>query len=225
MPVRRIPSVLAVAVGATASLLALAAPVSAHVTVSPGEVPADDYGVVELMVPHGCGEAPTEELSVQLDPAIQSVTAEAVPGWTVDYTTADLDEPYELHGSEVTTYVAEITWTADEGALSGDQYVTFGISARWPADPGATIALPAVQRCDDGSETAWIETDADAEHPAPVVEIVPISADGDQAHGDEVAAPEADDDGSSSTVGIVALVLAGLALAGSAYAVVSTRRA
>ncbi len=219
MSVRRIATVL---VAAVAALVALAAPAAAHVTVSPGEVPADGYGVVELMVPHGCGESPTQELSVQLDPAIRSVTAEAVPGWTVEYTDADLDEPYELHGAQITSYVAEVTWTADDGALAPDQYVTFGISALWPDADGTTIAIPAVQRCEDGSETAWIDADPESEHPDPAVEVVAAS---DQTHDDVVAAPDGQDGDSSNTLGIVALVLAVIALAGAGYAVATARRA
>ncbi|MBK5222408.1 MAG: DUF1775 domain-containing protein [Acidimicrobiia bacterium] len=68
--------------------------------------------MLTLTVPHGCGEAPTSELTVQLPDSLQSVKAEAVPGWSSAYEMADLDEPYELHGTTITEYVDTITWTA-----------------------------------------------------------------------------------------------------------------
>lgn len=231
MPVRRILTGLAVA---AALVVSFAAPASAHVTISPGEAPADGYAVVELMVPHGCEDAATEELSVQLDPGMQSVRAEAVPGWTAEYTMAELDEPYDLHGTQITEYVAEITWTATGEPLATDQFLTFGINAKWPATPGEAIAIPAVQRCVDGSETAWIETAADAEHPAPVVQVVSSDGDGhgdptadasdDQAGDDETASAADDSDDSSSTLAIVAIVASVVALGASGFALATARK-
>jgi uncharacterized protein YcnI len=220
---RRLFSLVALA---AVSLVAVAVPASAHVTVSPDEAPAGGYGVVELSVPHGCEDAPTNELAVQLDPGIRSVKAQAVPGWTASYTMADLDEPYELHGTEITEYVAEITWTAAGDPLAPDQYMTFGISAQWPDTVGETVLLPAVQRCTDGSETAWIDEDPDAELPAPAVSIVEAAEGG---HGEEVADEEAagdasDDDSSSDTLAIVAIVVAVLALAVAGASFAATRR-
>lgn len=222
-------------------LVAIAAPAAAHVTVSPSEAPAAGYQTVELSVPHGCDGEATAELSVQLTQEVQSVKAQSIPGWEVTYERAELDEPFDNHGITITEYVSTITWTSTGDPLPDDQYMTFGISARWPDAAGDEVLLPAVQRCPSGAESAWIETDPDAEHPAPRVTL--FAADG--GHGDtgddgtddasdepvvssdgatdEAAAPSSDD-GSSDGLAIVALVLGIAALLASGVAVMSARR-
>ena len=53
----RIKTTLAAA--AACSLVA-AAPAAAHVTIEPGEAPADGYATLQVQVPHGCdGRCPT----------------------------------------------------------------------------------------------------------------------------------------------------------------------
>jgi hypothetical protein len=50
----------------------------------------------------------------------------------------------------------------------------FGIRARFPLEPGTTVARPVVQRCGD-VEVAWIEPPNEGEerpeHPAPLISI------------------------------------------------------
>ncbi len=233
----------AVAALAALAFLAVTAPAaSAHVTVSPSEAPAGGYGTIRFTVPHGCGTEPTSVLMVQLPDTLQSVTAEAVPGWEVTYTREELDEPYENHGATITEYVSVVRWEAVADPLPSDQYLTFGLSARWPDAAGDEILLPAIQECPDGSEVAWIDTDPSSETPAPRVTLV---ASGGHGHGsdeetatdeqaamtDEPATTEesasaagASENSGTDALAVAALVLSVVAVGLGAYAAVASRR-
>lgn len=199
---RRAPIVLAaVAVLAVASI----GPAAAHVTIDPSEAPAGGYGTIHFSVPHGCGAEPTEELSVQLPPSVRSTTAQAVPGWEVSYETEEIDEAPET----LTEYISVVTWTAVDEPLAADQFLTFGISARWPDDPGDTLLIPAIQRCTDGSESAWIDPDSSADYPAPTVRLAERGhghshrhdEDGGHSHDDDEGSHSHDDDDAAGTSG------------------------
>lgn len=232
----------AVASGALgAALLLGVAPANAHVTVSPDSAAAEGYTVLTLTVPHGCGGEATNEIEVKLPETFQSVTPQAVPGWEVTRTMAELDEPYELHGSTVTEYTDTLRWSTTSSPLAADEYLTFGISAKMPAETADRVLIPVVQRCVDGSEEAWINTDPASDLPAPAIAITASAGDahgdsqGDSAASDDqdaAAAPSAQgtasatesSDSSSNTLAIVALVagLAGLGLGG--YSLVAKKR-
>ena len=66
---------------------------------------------------------------------------------------------------------------------------------KMPDLAGETVLLPTVQTCVDGSESAWLDADPEAEHPAPMVELV--AADGD-GHGS--ASSDAPDESSDEPV-------------------------
>jgi hypothetical protein len=176
---------------------------------------------------------------VQLRDDISSVSAQAVPGWEVSYDRRPLDEPIELHGEQVTEYVASVTWTAQGEPLADGQFLRYGISMKTPDLEGETLLLPTVQTCVDGSESAWIDEDPEADHPAPSIELVAAEGDGhggseSDAEGAEAqeastdaesasaASETAESDESSDTV---ARVLAAVAiLVGLAAVGVSLRR-
>lgn len=220
-------SLVALLVAVVASATVLVVPVAAHVTVSPSEAPAGGYGTIYFSVPHGCGPEPTEALIVQLPETLQSVTAEAVPGWDVTYTTAELDEPYDNHGQTVTEYISEIEWRAQGAPLPTDQFLTFGVTARWPDLPGATILLPAIQECPDGGEATWIDPAADADGPAPRVTLIAAGDQPVRGSSGDAAAPTGGggtDGGETNAVAIIALVIAVAALGVAGFSVVSARR-
>lgn len=228
---------LAAALTATAfTLLAFAPAASAHVTPVDPTAPAGDYATVELQVPHGCDGQATNVVSVQLRDDISSVSAQAVPGWEVSYDRQPLDEPIELHGEQVTEYVASVTWTATGEPLADGQFLRYGISMKTPDLAGETLLLPTVQTCVDGSESAWIDEDPESDHPAPAVELVAseggghgdggtdaeeVSSDGAATEGGETAsaADTESEEGSDAVARVLAaiaivvgLVAAGLAL-------------
>lgn len=183
----------AAAFGLTLALVVLAATAaSAHVTVSPTEAPAGGYSVLTFAVPHGCDDAPTTQVKIQMPELIPQVTPTVNPNWEVEKVMETLDEPIEGgHGEQITERVAQVVYTAKTPLPDGLRD-TFELSLQLPDTPGERVAFPVVQVCEGGAETAWIEIpDPDAseepEHPAPVVEVTAAEGDGHGGSGDEAA--------------------------------------
>ncbi|MEN5076153.1 YcnI family protein [Isoptericola cucumis] len=214
---------------------------SAHVTVTPdgadGAV-AGGYTTLTFKVPNESADAATTKVEVDLpaDTPFTSVSVEPVPGWTAEVTNADLPEPVEVHGTEVTEAPTRVVWTADEGAgVRAGQFQRFTISAGPVPEGVDELLLPATQTYSDGEVVAWDEPAAadgtEPEHPAP---LLPVTGEpsGDaaaesQASADTAGAASSGDDGSgvALTLGAVGL---GLGLVGAVTGVVAlsrTRRA
>lgn len=114
LPARR---TAAVALAAAASVVALAGPAFAHVTVNPGSAEQGGYTAVDFRVPNENDAAGTVKLEVNLplDHPLASVRTQPLPGWTSTVEKAKLDKPIKVHGNDVNEAVAKITWTADAG--------------------------------------------------------------------------------------------------------------
>lgn len=205
---------------AVATSLIAAAPAAAHVTIAPGEAPADGYATLQVQVPHGCDGSPTKAVRVQIPESVPSVTPQVHPGWEV--TTEDgPKDAVELHGETVTRGVKEIVWTVtDAGPLPDERLDVFGMSVKLPAGKaGDPVYFPTVQECVKG-ESGWIqipqagESEDDLESPAPAV--VLTASESEHGHSATAAdsATETDDsdDGPSTGLVIAALVLGGLGL-------------
>lgn len=215
---------------AALGVVALAGPAAAHVTPSVTSAPAGSYLKFDLRVPHGCGEAATDQVEVKIPDGINSVTPQVVPGWTIERTIVPLDPPLDDgHGGQLTERTAVITWTG--GPLAHDQLEEFGLSVKLPDTPGETLAFPVVQTCEGGTTTAWIEVPEEGkdepDHPAPVIELTASTGDGhgsssDDAEAEEEAAAPAstssDHDSSATPLAVagIALGAAGLAVGGTA---------
>ncbi|WP_029431315.1 YcnI family protein [Blastococcus sp. URHD0036] len=233
MPVRPLRVLAAVSVTTVAVLAAGVGTASAHIRVSSADAAPGGYGELTFRVPNESDTASTVSLRVQIptDTPLASVSVKPVPGWTATTTTGAIDPPVEVHGSEVTEAVTEITWTADAGAgIAPGEYQTFSISAG-PIPDVDELVLPTIQTYDDGEESAWIEPtvegEEEPENPAPVLSLTgsdDAGHDADEASSDDstdasdATADDSDDsDGLAVTalvVGIVGLVagLAGLGL-------------
>jgi uncharacterized protein YcnI len=213
---------------ATAALLLLAAPASAHIEPTIESAAAGSYTTFSLQVPHGCGEAGTAKLEVQIPDSILSVTPEVVPGWTITRTTEHLDKPLDDgEGGQVTDRTSVITWTG--GPLAHDQLELFGLSVKMPDTPGRTVSFPTIQTCEDGAHTDWIEPTVsgqdEPDHPAPTIHLTAADAD---EHGDAetAAATSADDDSDSATpLAVAGIVIGALGLAVGGTALVKSRSA
>lgn len=226
----------AVVAAVSLSVVALGVgPASAHVRVSSADAAPGGYGELTFRVPTESDTASTVRLAVQLptDTPIGSVSVKPVPGWTAATETTTLATPVTVHGSEITEAVSKVTWTADAGAgIAPGQYQTFTVLAGPLPDTG-TLALPAVQTYDDGTEAAWIEPTVEGqeepESPAPVLA---LTATGGTAQGvaadsatdtTATSAATATDDGPSG-VAVTGLVIAVLALLAALAALVTGRR-
>jgi uncharacterized protein YcnI len=229
---------LAVLVTAAASVLAgavvLAPSASAHVSVASADASAGGYGKLTFRVPNESDTASTVALRIQIpeDAAMGSLRAQPVPGWTVEMTTADLAEPLEVHGQEISSYVSVVEFrAADGGGIAPGQFQEFALSGG-PFPDADQLSFPTVQTYSDGSESAWIEPTVagqeEPERPAPVLSLTasatPGHADAAEA-GTEEAAHEG---GHTDDPGALALFFAILAfmtaLAGVVLGVKANRR-
>jgi len=140
----------------------LAAPASAHVTITASTTAAGATAVVRLEVPHGCAGSATTEMSVRMPSEVADVVADDTDRWAVE----------QVDGG--------LTYRTDDpvpDALRDE--VAFTV--RLPDEVGAELVFPVVQRCQEG-ESAWTEVAEDAasreelDQPAPV--LVVTASDG-----------------------------------------------
>ena len=220
------------AIAAAGITFLVAAPASAHVTVTPTETAAGAYTVLTFSVGHGCEGSPTEKITIQVPEGVNTVTPTRQPFYDVKVTTEKLAEPVkDAHGNELTERDATIVYTA-KTPLPDGQRDAFEVSLQLPEKEG-TLAFPTVQTCEKG-ETAWIEETPEGateepENPAPafeVTEAVATDEDG-HSHGAEesaekaepAAAVETEDDngnlwaGVGAGAGILGLIAGSTALA------------
>ena len=196
----------------TALLTALAASVvvagtaGAHVTVSSPDAAAGGYGKLVFRVPNESDTASTVGLRIQIpeEAALASLRTQPMPGWTATLTTAELAEPLENHGQEITSYVSVVEFRAADGAGIGPgEFQEFALSGG-PFPDADQLSFPAVQLYSDGSEAAWIEPSVDGqeepESPAPVLSLAAAAEepaateaateeDAEHAHGDASDSP------------------------------------
>jgi uncharacterized protein YcnI len=160
-----------------ATLTALAASVtvaSAHVTVSSADAAPGGFGKLTFRVPNESDTASTVLLRIQIpeEAALASLSVQPVPGWTVNMTTTDLEEPIDNHGQEISSYVSVVEFrAADGGGIRPGEFQEFALSGG-PFPDVDSVSFPTVQTYSDGSESAWIEPtvgDEEPEHPAPTL--------------------------------------------------------
>ena len=222
---RRLAGAAALAVPA---LLLGAGAASAHVTVTPDSAESGAYATLTFKVPNESPEASTTAVKVTLpaDTPFASVSVEPVPGWSAKVTRAELPEPVDVQGTTLTEAPASVEWTADDpdAGIAPGEFLRFSVSAGAVPDGVDAITLPTTQTYSDGEVVTWDQEatgDAEPEHPAPVLQVVPAS--GDDAHGSAAGASSdtssdtssdasaESDDGSGETLPL-ALGAAGLGL-------------
>lgn len=141
----------------------------AHVTVEPKTAQPGQYAKLVFRVPHGCNGSETVKLTVQLPAGSISVKPQVHSGWKIKTKKSKLATPVQLHGTEVTEAISEITWSG--GPLSDEYMDEFGVSLKLPDKPGEKLVFPVLQTCKKGSNN-WAEApEAGHEHhskfPAP----------------------------------------------------------
>jgi periplasmic copper chaperone A len=213
--------------------LALAGSAGAHITTDPAEGPSDGYATVSFQVPHGCEEAPTTQVRIQIPPNVPQVTPSVHPLWDVS-TKEGKKDPVELHGEKVTSGVSEVTYTAKQ-PLPADRLDAFPMSVKLPAGKeGESVYFPTVQKCAEG-QTRWIQIPAEGEsadeleEPAPAV--VLTAAEGGHGAGAEPAANVQaaalgadDDEGAPVWLAVVALAMGALGLLAGIGGLMAGRR-
>ena len=146
--------------GAVAAGLAglIAAPAAAVNIPEGGAVSADSLFVINFQVQEGCAGAPTDTLEVTIPESVGNPQPEWVSGWEATVETIPAEDDDADGGRTV------VRWSG--GPLPDGTYKEFGLRARFPDEPGATIAFPVVQTCGT-MERAW--TDDGGEMAAPTV--------------------------------------------------------
>jgi uncharacterized protein YcnI len=143
--IKRAVVMAALTVGA---VVVAAAPAFAHVEVDPSRVKPGKSATVEFSPEHGCGDdSPTVKLTFQVPKGVTDAEGVAPDGW------------------QTSTSGRKIVF--EGGPLPYDEQAPFGISFTAP-DSKTLLTWKVIQACEDG-KVRWIETDHDAEHPAPVV--------------------------------------------------------
>lgn len=207
--------------------VAFPAVAGAHVEMSPGQAPAGKPVNLALEIGHGCDGAPTNRLVVQIPPQATDVKAKPIKGW------------------KASTTASSLTWAG--GPLPDHDELMFPFTATLSGKKGQTVSFKAIQKCEGGAETAWIEATkggVEPEHPAPALTLTSSAtapAEEQQAEADQVAEEDAattgeptatagdsddssSDDGGSDSKTILLIVVAGLAIGTIAGIIVRGRR-
>lgn len=141
---------LVASLGGLALVVFAPAPASAHVEPEVATVPAGSLASVEFNVEHGCDGSPTVKMEFQVPEGITGAQPVEKAGWTGTLVDG------------VITYIG--------GSLPADREDTFGVRFDAPSEVGTVVRFAMIQTCETGS-IDWIQTDPDAERPAPSVEI------------------------------------------------------
>ncbi|WP_012181235.1 YcnI family protein [Salinispora arenicola] len=210
------------------AVFGFAGPASAHITVDPKEATQGGYGRFAFRVPNESDTESTTKVEIFLpeNAPLGSVSTMLVPGWTAVVEKRTLDEPVEVHGSQLSEAVSKVTWTAEpEAAIAPGTFQEFPVSVG-PLPTVDTMVFKSLQTYSDGTIVRWIdEPTADGvepEQPAPVLELVAVAASADPTTEGE--ARVADDEqeaggGLAIGLGVAGLVagLGGLVLGGLAF--------
>jgi periplasmic copper chaperone A len=138
-----------------------AGPAAAHTEADLVAVPAGSEASVTFRPTHGCGDSPTVEVRVRVP--VADAVARPVEGWT------ETAEPGE-DGTPSTV----LTWSG--GSLPADRAGAFPLEFAVPDQPGLLLTFPAIQRCADGQELAWISGDPTSPTPAPRLLVLPAGS-------------------------------------------------
>ncbi|MEE1828167.1 YcnI family protein [Streptomyces sp. BE20] len=245
LPSRRIA---AVALTAATSVVVLAGPAFAHVTVNPGSAEQGGYTAVDFRVPNENDAAGTVKLEINLplDHPLASVRTQPLPGWTTAVEKAKLDKPIKVHGNDVNEAVSKITWTADAGVkIAPGQFQEFRVSLGPLPTDADKLVFKALQSYENGDIVRWIDEAKDGQpepaKPAPVLKLTkaasadshgvtatasPTAAADGHGHGesgakDEAAADSGSSDSTARVLGVVGIVVG---VIGTAFGILGLRR-
>ncbi|MFC9033316.1 YcnI family copper-binding membrane protein [Streptomyces arboris] len=187
---------IAIAAGVAAStVLLLAGPAAAHVSVQPqGEAAKGGYATLNFKVPNERDQASTVKLEVNFpaDHPLSSVTPEAVPGWKIAITKGKLDKPLEVHGRKITEAVTKVTWTADGSKIAPGYFQQFPVSVGQLPEDADQLVFKAIQTYDNKEVVRWIEEPKGGEEPDSPAPVLKLTAATEDHHGG--AADQAGDD-------------------------------
>ncbi|MFI9271462.1 YcnI family protein [Kitasatospora sp. NPDC052896] len=208
---------------AAATVLLVAGPASAHVTVQPSSVSKDATDqTFAFRVPNEDDTASTVKVEIDFptDTPIPSVLAAAVPGWTDQIQTVKLATPIHTDDGDITDAVSQIVWTG--GQITPGHYQDFTVDFGALPDGTNQVVFKALQTYSNGNVVRWIDQtkpgQPEPEHPAPVLTLTDPST----ATANSAAAPaKSSSDDTARALGIAGIVIGVL---GTAAGVLLGRR-
>jgi uncharacterized protein YcnI len=163
---------------ALVAALVLTPVANAHVTLNPPEWEAGGFARFAVRVPNERANANTTEVTMQFPESVISASFEDVPGWERTVQMAQLAEPVEQLGEEITERIARVTWRG--GEVEPGEFVEFGVSFQVPEDApvGEALLFPSLQTYSNGEIVRWIAEDEEADTPAPRVTVLTAADEG-----------------------------------------------
>ena len=179
------------------------------------------------------------EIVPPTNPPLIGALAQPAPGWTVKVTTQHLATPIQTDDGPVSDVVTDITWTAANAAsgIQPDNFQAFQILVGALPDKGDQVVFKAVQTYSNGDVVRWVDPvtqgGPEAEHPTPILNLTTAPSPGGSTTPTTVAVTgqasgavktAQDDANTAKTVGVIAIVVAGLALIGVIVLLILRRR-
>lgn len=211
----------------TASLALLAAPASAHVTISPTEAESGSTLKLAFSVPNEKESSVTNKIEIDFptDKVFPSVYVKPQPGWQNKVDKVKLKAPLKTDDGTITDAVSRVTW--EGGQIKPGDFLEFEVSAGPVPEDTDRVIFKVLQTYADGEVARWIESPAgdgkEPEHPAPVLKITKASTSDDGAtngkgtdDSDSASATKSDVDSSKGlasaalALGVVGTVLGAL---------------
>ncbi|SDJ79070.1 Uncharacterized protein YcnI [Nonomuraea maritima] len=188
--IRRAATVLAATTALTAGL---ALPALAHVSIQPGSAEQGSFSKVAFRVPNERDDASTTKVEVSLptDHPLAFVSVKPVPGWKVQVTEGKLPAPVKTEYGDLDEAVTKIVWSG--GEIKPGEFQEFEVSlGKLPTDVDQ-LFFPTKQTYSGGEVVDWSDAPkadgSEAEHPAPLLKLVPAAAGG--GHGAPASAAPA----------------------------------
>ncbi|MFH9224824.1 YcnI family protein [Streptomyces lydicus] len=222
---------------AAGSVLLLAGPAFAHVSVQSQSAPKGGFATVNFKVPNERDDASTVKLEVNLptDHPLASVMPQPVPGWKVSVTKTKLAKPIEMEGEKINEAPSKITWTADGKGIEPGQFQQFPLSVGQLPENADQLVFKALQTYDNKDVVRWIEPTKEGapepENPAPVLHLTAAEGDdhgaaaGDDAKGGaKTTAAAAETSASDTTARVLGVVGIVVGIIGVGFGVFAGRR-
>ena len=203
----------------------------AHVTVHPASVPAGSSDVeLTFRCPNERDDANTVMLQVFFPANLPLLTVDVlpVPGWTSTVQTQNLSKPIDTDDGPISQIVSEVTWKATAGGIGQGQYEDFDVGVGAVPDRAAQLAFKALQTYSSGEIVRWIEVPVAGQPapgtPAPILTLTPASSSTSSTTPAAASAVATAGHSGTDAVGVAALVVASLSLAGVIWVGFVTRR-
>jgi uncharacterized protein len=201
---------IAALVVCSAALILFPLVAGAHVEIEADGAPTDGVVNVTVVAENECpdgGQLTDVELDFPASPELTTATPEAADGWTAAVTKAADGQAVE-----------KIVWT-NTGQVDGDG--TFPIELGTIPDGQETIDFKALDTCDNGEVTRWVEPGENSEHPAPVLALQSSGGGTDTTTTTKAADTTSDDD---SNTGLIIGIIAAVVVVGGGVVYLVTRR-